>query len=109
MPLGKCVALTFGFFLTLDLAGLFGPGPLVPGLGPFFDLVVMVAVVFLLVVIAAPLFARIFRKANSAGKTEPEISSPEDILRARYARGDLDRSQFLQILEDLSNRNPRAT
>jgi hypothetical protein len=42
MAVGKC-PLAFGLFLALDLARLFGPGPLVPGLGSFFDWILMVA------------------------------------------------------------------
>jgi uncharacterized membrane protein len=109
MAVGKRIALALGLFLALDLAGLFGPGPLVPGLGPFFDSIVTVALLFLLVVIVAPLLGRIFGMADSSGKPEKGISTPQDILRARYARGELDRNQFLQILEGLRNRNPRAT
>jgi hypothetical protein len=36
MAVGKVITLAFGLLLVLYLTGVFGPGPLVPGLGPLF-------------------------------------------------------------------------
>jgi uncharacterized membrane protein len=41
------------------------------------------------------------RKAQSRDNNLPEDSSAEQILRERYARGELDRAQFAQMLNDL--------
>ena len=33
-----------------------------------------------------------------------DISRPEEILRERYARGEIDRTQYREILDDLKDR-----
>jgi uncharacterized membrane protein len=103
MATGKLIALAFGLFAVLDLTGLFGPGPLVPGLGPLIDPIATIAILALLPLVAAPMLLRLFRKPEPSPKSESGISTPETILRARYVRGELDREQFLLMREDLRN------
>ncbi|MCA1733549.1 MAG: SHOCT domain-containing protein [Acidobacteria bacterium] len=40
-------------------------------------------------------------RAGGSGGAAPRPETPEDILRARYARGELTREQFEQMREDL--------
>lgn len=109
MAAAKLIALGFGVLLLLYVAGIFGPGPLVPGLGPVFDQAVALAVVVVLVLTALPWLKRTVRKQESSVSPGSETPQAEEILRARYARGELDRNQFLLMLEDLRTLHPRKT
>jgi uncharacterized membrane protein len=109
MAAGKLIALAFAVLLFLYVGGFFGPGPLIPGLGPAFDQIMPLAIVVLLALAAAPWVLKTFRKTEVAPKPESGITQPEEILRERYARGELDRNQFLLMQEDLRNLNPRKT
>jgi putative membrane protein len=64
----------------------------------FFWILALVGVVILVVVLA--------RGASRSGAGAPPPSgpaseTPEDILRRRYARGEIDREEYRQRLEDL--------
>ena len=109
MAAAKLIALGIGVLLLLYVAGIFGPGPLVPGLGPLFDQAATLAVVVVLALVALPWLMRTFRKQESSATSGSETPQAEEILRARYARGELDRNQFLLMLEDLRTPNPRKT
>jgi len=109
MAAAKLIALGIGVLLLLYLAGICGPGPLVPGLGPLIDQAVTLAVVVVLALVALPLLMRTFRKQESSATSGSETPQAEEIVRARYARGELDRNQFLLMLEDLRTPNPRKT
>lgn len=109
MAAAKLIALGIGVLLLLYVAGIFGPGPLVPGLGPLFDQAVTLAVVVVLALAALPWLRRSFRKQESSASSGSETPQAEEILRARYARGELDRNQFLLMLEDLRTPHPRKT
>jgi uncharacterized membrane protein len=109
MAAAKLIALGFGVLLLLYVAGIFGPGPLVPVLGPVFDQAVTLAVVVVLVFTALPWLMRTVRKHESSASPGSETPQAEEILRARYARGELDRNQFLLMLEDLRTLHPRKT
>jgi hypothetical protein len=50
---------------------------------------------------------RTFRKQKPSASSGSETPQAEEILRARYARGELDRNQFLLMLEDLRTLHPR--
>jgi uncharacterized membrane protein len=105
----KLIALAFAVLLLLYVAGIFGPGSLVPGLGPVFDQTLTLAVVVVLVLAALPWLVRTVRKLSPSASSGSETPQSEEILRARYARGELDRNQFLLMLEDLRTMYPRKT
>ncbi len=109
MVVAKLIALGFGVLFILYVAGIFGPGPLVPGLGPAFDQTVTLAVVVVLALSSLPWLLRTFRKQDSSASSESETPQAEEILRARYARGELDRNQFQLMLEDIRTPHPRKT
>jgi len=109
MAARKLITLACGLLLVLYLTGVFGPGPLVPGLGPLFDQLVILAVLVLLALVAAPLLMRTFRKTESSATFGSRTQTPEEILRERYARGEVDRPQFILMLEDLRAQNPRKS
>lgn len=120
---------TVPFFLILTIVlGLTACGPADPvlGLGPVLDqfvgllLVVALVVGGFWVVRAAgrsPTGRAIVREVSGAEqrvrdhfdsgrldrKTEQE-SRAEEILRERYARGEIDRTQYLQMLDDLQRK-----
>jgi uncharacterized membrane protein len=109
MVAGKLIALAFGVLLLFYVGGFFGPGPLIPGLGPVFDQILPLAIVVLLALVAAPWLLKTFRKMEVSPKPESGSPHAEEILRKGYARGELDRNQFLLMQEDLRNPNPRKT
>jgi uncharacterized membrane protein len=109
MAAAKLVALGFGVLLLFYAAGIFGLGPLVPDLGPVFNRAVTLAVVVVLVLTALPWLMRTIRKQELSASPGSETPQAEEILRARYARGELDRNQFLLMLEDLRTLHPRKT
>ncbi len=100
MTAAKLIAVAFGLLLVLYLGGLFGLRPPGLGLGPPFDQIVTVAAV-VLAVISASCLLRAFWKVELSAKTRSGIPQAEEILRGRYARGELDRNQFLHMLEDV--------
>jgi hypothetical protein len=65
MAASKLIALVFGLLLVFYLAGIFGPGHLVPVLAPVFDPFVTFMVMAVLSVIAAPWLLRLFRKNST--------------------------------------------
>jgi uncharacterized membrane protein len=100
MTAAKLIAVAFGLLLVLFLGGLFGSGPPALGLGPPFDQIVTVTAV-VLAVISASWLLRAFRKMELSARSKSGIPQAEEILRGRYARGELDRNQFLLMLEDV--------
>jgi uncharacterized membrane protein len=92
-------------FLLLAL-GMAGPGPLLPGLGPAlgpaFGPLGGVAVIFLVGAIAIPFLARGFRERTPPHDAATHIEW-EEILRMRYAKGEIDRAQFMTMMNDLRN------
>jgi uncharacterized membrane protein len=95
----KVVAVISCVILLALVGGLFGPGPLVPGLGPGFDQ--LGAVIALVVFAAAGLWLFKSRRLSLWDGSRAAHRSAEEILRERYARGELDRTQFLFMLDDL--------
>ncbi len=55
---------------------------------------------FWLVVIAVVSVA-IYLAARAMKKSEPPRESPEEILKKRFARGDIDREQYEEAMKDL--------
>lgn len=51
----------------------------------------------------------VLRAAAASSSAGPHTESPEQILKQRYARGEVDREEFQQRLNDLrSTRTPRG-
>jgi putative membrane protein len=72
--------------------GLFGGW-----IGLIFNLAILVGIV-LLVVWAV----KRFTSSPTSGNQVPGNQSPREILQARYARGEITRDQYQQILQDLT-------
>lgn len=81
--------------------GGFGPGP-VPfdgggwwfmGIGMLFNLLFWGALIYLAI--------RFLNKGGFGTFTRNQEEAPEEILRKRYARGDISREEYQQMLEDL--------
>jgi uncharacterized membrane protein len=97
-----------GAVLVLLALGMAGPGPLSPGLGPAPGPALYpalgpfggVALVLVVAAIAIPFLARSFRAnlRRRNGTAQPEW---EEILRTRYAKGEIDRTQFMTMRNDL--------
>ncbi len=64
----------------------------------FFWILAIVAVVVLVVFLARGASRS---GAGAASPPGPASETPEEILRRRYARGDIDREEYRQRLEDL--------
>lgn len=67
------------------------------------------AVVVVLALVGGPWLLRTFRNTETSVKASSRISGAENILRERYARGEVDRTQFLLMLEDLQTPKPGKT
>jgi uncharacterized membrane protein len=83
------------------LLGAFGPIPLSPALSPSFAELARFFALVLFVVVGVVWLGLTMSKARSRGKDTAGNPSAERILRERYARGEVDRSQFAQMLNDL--------
>jgi uncharacterized membrane protein len=97
----KLLLILGGLVLLVILGAVVGPGPLLPGLGPPFDQPVGVLAVLCLVAVGLIWLFGTIRKARSPDNKLRGNSCAEQILRERYARGELDRAQFAQMLNDL--------
>jgi uncharacterized membrane protein len=101
MQTSKLLFIFGGLALLYIVLGVLGPIPLFPATGtPLVELVRCAALVLFVAVSLIWLLAMI-RKARNRGNKFSEDSSAEQILRERYARGELDRAQFAQMLNDL--------
>ena len=69
------------------------------GLGWLFMILFWVLVIAGIIAIARWLIAGSSRQGQD---TPPEHKTPTDTLRERYARGEIEREEFLQRLEDLN-------
>jgi uncharacterized membrane protein len=97
----KLLLILGGLVLLVILGAVVGPGPLLPGLGPPFDQPVGVLAVLCFVAVGLIWLFGTIRKARSPDNKLRGNSCAEQILRERYARGELDRAQFAQMLNDL--------
>ncbi len=91
------------------MMGGFGSG--VGGFGGFglIGIVLNLVIAVGLIVGLVLLIAWLWRRVNPAGQTfaAPEgqvgaVASPREILQARYARGEINREQYQQMLADVS-------
>lgn len=103
--------LSFGLLTNLGCAVLPGPRPPVPfGLGPALDQFIPL---FLLMGLGAAIWLVVgcVREAPPANNTQQQISRAEGIVCDRYARGEMKREEFLQMLNDLrgSDQNSART
>ncbi|MBB5345091.1 SHOCT domain-containing protein [Tunturibacter empetritectus] len=81
-------------------AGCAGPmGPLL-GLGPGWDEVAGITVVAIVVALAY----RPIRKLFSNRLNAADFASPQNIVRERYARGEISQEEFQRIMQLLSER-----
>jgi putative membrane protein len=53
------------------------------------------------VIVVAYLIYKLIKTEKILAPSKPSISSPEDILAERYAKGELTREQFIQMKEDI--------
>jgi len=61
------------------------------------------------VIVLAVWLARTLGQAPSGGSSYPRAESAEDVLRQRYARGEIDREEFQQRIDDLSRHGGAST
>jgi putative membrane protein len=94
--------------LTLTVAncgpGLLAPGPPLPDLGPGFEWIgpfaIIVAIIVAIVVAAGAWLSR--SKFSAFFQTyDRRRSQAFDILRERYAKGEISREEYLRIANDL--------
>ena len=52
-------------------------------------------------VVIAVISVAIYLAARAMTRSEPPRESPEEILKKRFARGDIDREQYEQAMKDL--------
>jgi uncharacterized membrane protein len=109
MSASKLSIVILGLLLVVCCVGLLGPGPLLPGLGPLFDQFRILAILAALAIASVPWLVRTFRSAKPSDNGRSPNSVAADILRERYARGELDRAQFLSMLNDVKSEFPRNT
>ena len=62
-------------------------------IGLLFNLAILVGIVVLIVWAV---------KRFTKGTSTPNVQNPREILQARYARGEITREQYQQMLQDLS-------
>jgi putative membrane protein len=70
-------------------------------LGGFFSLLVLVGIVLVVVWLVSGGDGLPTRRPGSGGEQE----TPLDILKKRYARGEINRDQFEQMKKDLTDRS----
>jgi hypothetical protein len=76
--------------------GLLAPGPPLPGLGPGFEWIVL----FVIIIVAGAWLSR--SKIAAFFLTQDERRSQAfEILRERYAKGEISREEYLRIANDL--------
>ena len=86
--------------LTLTVAncgpGLLAPGPPLPGLGPGFEWIVLFAII-----VAAGVWLSRSKFAAFFQTYDKRRSQAFQILRERYAMGEISREEYLRIANDL--------
>jgi putative membrane protein len=90
------------------MTGGFGPG--LGGFGGFgwIGMIVNLAITLGLILLLVLLIAWLWRRVNpvpgtpAAAQSTAALASPKEILQIRYARGEITRDQYQQMLADLS-------
>jgi hypothetical protein len=86
--------------LTLTVAncgpGLLAPGPPLPGLGPGFEWIALFAII-----VAAGAWLSRSKFAALLQTYDKRRSQAFEILRERYAKGEISREEYLRIANDL--------
>jgi uncharacterized membrane protein len=103
MKANQLLIILAGFGVLVIVGAVLGPGPFLPGLGPVLDQPVTLLALLLLVVIGVLWLLGMIRKPRSRDANFRDGSLAEQILRERYARGEMDRAQFAQMLSDLQS------
>jgi|SRR5579871_2351204 len=107
MLAGKLLLALLVVLIVTWVFGRFGPGPLILGLGPMFDQLPPFFLGFCLLLVIVWLA----RKLMSHGKSDSarvRRATPEQILRERYVRGELNRDEIYRIAEDLRSGPPQG-
>lgn len=77
-------------------------GPMMPGYGSGgMAIVALVAMLFMVALVVAGIAALILWRREQLFGNRRAASSPADLLRERYARGEITREQYRQALVDL--------
>jgi membrane protein implicated in regulation of membrane protease activity len=97
----RILSCTLLLFLVALLAGcaLGPPGPLLPGLGPGLDWIAFLLVAIVTVVLLGPKRWRPYWPGSYS-----RSSRAQQILRERYAKGEIAREEYLRIASDLDAR-----
>ena len=99
------VALAFIFSVLLSAGCAAAPGlPTAFGLGPWLDQLVPVLLIVVLGFLAWKYGPASLKKRDTTISSDREVSRAHSILRQRYARGEITRDQYLQMLDDLESR-----
>jgi len=101
MQTNKLLFILGGLALLYIVLGVLGPIPLLPAVAPPLVELVRFAALVLFVAVGLIWLLAMIRRARSRDNKFSEDTSAEQILRERYARGELDRAQFAQMLNDL--------
>jgi putative membrane protein len=72
-------------------------------IGMILNLVLVVAVIIGVVLLVIWLVRRMGRNSNQIYSTPSGVQSPKDIAQARYARGEISREEYQQIIADLNH------
>jgi uncharacterized membrane protein len=101
MKANQLLLILAGLVVLVIVGAVLGPGPLLRGLGPVLDQPVSLLALLLLVVFGVLWLLGMIRKPRSRDANFRDGSLAEQILRERYARGEMDHAQFAQMLSDL--------
>jgi uncharacterized membrane protein len=101
MQTNRLLFILGGLALLYIVLGVLGPIPLSPAFSPPFGELVRFSALVLFVVVGVVSLSLKMSKTRSGGKGIPANQAAEQILRERYARGEMDRAQFGQMLNDL--------
>jgi putative membrane protein len=106
VTVNKWLLVIAGVVLLFIAGGALGPAPLLPGLGPPFD--GPLGFLFAVVIAGGAIWMiTTLGKSRSSDSGRRDQPSAEYILRERFARGEVDRARFEQMLSDLGHDLPR--